>query len=525
MSMKKEKRTDFIIGFFLCGIGFLSRFFLRIEGFSAPDSVQYAFSLSHFSMANHTPPPPGYFLYVMSGKLLNIFFNDSQFSLVLISVIYSAVIPVMLYFLGKDLFGRSAGLISALLFLSSPVLWYKGITIYGYLNSGFFILLTAYFCFKVMKGEKLYSYGMAVAFAITVGIRSQEFLVLLPLCLFTIGFVSWRIRFYTLLLFGLICLMWFIPLTHLEGGLFNYLKILKKGSDYLREDSFWGGAWLSQISNHLTRMSQYFERTYLLAVFPFLYFLGQFFSLRTLSSNREAFFLLLLIGPSLLFNIFILYAEVGHGMPWIFGVLLIMGKSIETLSSDFMALCRRWITSVERYRSFFLMMMVSVIVLFNGIIFFHDFHFDVYGYDKVISDQRQFNYPDVKEMDRHLLTKVLWIKSHYSEKEILILSKEFNRMLSYYFPTTTVLRPESVHREHRTSLIRCEGSLCISVKTDSFELPKQIKFVIIFDHPWMVFSHQAQGKIEEIGKGLYLKIIPRESFSNIKFSYHDIVLQ
>jgi hypothetical protein len=58
------------------------------------DSVQFALATEHYDITVHQPHPPGYFLYVMLGRLLNIFTHDANTSFVALSVVVSAATVV-----------------------------------------------------------------------------------------------------------------------------------------------------------------------------------------------------------------------------------------------------------------------------------------------------------------------------------------------------------------------------------------------------------------------------------------------
>ena len=51
------------------------------------DSVQYALALDDYSIANHTPHPPGYPVYIATGRIIDIFAKNDVFALTLLSVV------------------------------------------------------------------------------------------------------------------------------------------------------------------------------------------------------------------------------------------------------------------------------------------------------------------------------------------------------------------------------------------------------------------------------------------------------
>ena len=328
--------------------GFISRYILTVDNFSSLDSVQYAIGTFQFSLSAHTPPPPGYFLYIMTGKLFNLFLLNPHDSMVLISVLYSALIGVVVFLLGKRLFSTAAGFIASVLFLTSPVFWYKGVTIYGYLNVGFFLILTVLFCYMVLEGKKKFAYLAMVSYSLAVGARPQELPMLLPFMVFIFSFLSWRQRIKSLLLFSLTTLAWLIPLILVSGGMSTYMESLRQGSQYLADNSIFGGAFLASINNHIIKMGLYFHRTYLLGVIPLFYYAGRFFSLPKLCDDRKTQFIFLLVVPVLLFNIFIQFAEIGHGMVWGLVLFVLVAEAIVVVSKDFAELMGKFFKALRQ---------------------------------------------------------------------------------------------------------------------------------------------------------------------------------
>src|SRR5439155_13400219 len=64
------------------------------------DSVQFALALEKYDPYLHQPHPPGYFLYVMAGKVLYFFLANANLSLILHRIFGSGLAVVGVYFLG-----------------------------------------------------------------------------------------------------------------------------------------------------------------------------------------------------------------------------------------------------------------------------------------------------------------------------------------------------------------------------------------------------------------------------------------
>src|SRR5205809_1230104 len=85
------------------------------------DSVQFALALEKYDVYLHQPHPPGYFLYVMAGKLINLFFHDANSSFLALSLIGGGLTVVAVYYLGLSIFDRETGLWAAALAFTSPL--------------------------------------------------------------------------------------------------------------------------------------------------------------------------------------------------------------------------------------------------------------------------------------------------------------------------------------------------------------------------------------------------------------------
>ena len=89
-------------------------------------AVNFALAMARFDPRVHQPHPPGYFLYVCLGRLLNLVVHDANLALVLLSVLASIGSVVLIYLLAREWFGPPAATFAGLLFLVSPLEWFHG---------------------------------------------------------------------------------------------------------------------------------------------------------------------------------------------------------------------------------------------------------------------------------------------------------------------------------------------------------------------------------------------------------------
>ena len=98
--MFKKYKTE-ILFFFLI---LISRIPFASKILYSWDAVQLSLALDNFNLQQHQPHPPGYILYVGLGKIFNLFFNNPNFSYVLISIIASFFTVLFFYYFIKLLF-------------------------------------------------------------------------------------------------------------------------------------------------------------------------------------------------------------------------------------------------------------------------------------------------------------------------------------------------------------------------------------------------------------------------------------
>lgn len=91
------------------------------------DSAQYAAAVNHFDVAHGQPQPPGYWLYVVSGRLLHqVSGLGAVRSLVLVAALASAIAAGLTVVAGRDLGGRWVGLAAGVVVATCPFAWFSG---------------------------------------------------------------------------------------------------------------------------------------------------------------------------------------------------------------------------------------------------------------------------------------------------------------------------------------------------------------------------------------------------------------
>ena len=210
----------------LLGAVAISRLVFRSRDLYDLDSVNFALGMARFDTRVHQPHPPGYFLYVCIGRLVNFFVHDANLALVLISVAASMATVAMIYLLAQDWFGQRAARISGLLFLFSPLAWFHGTVALTYSVEAAFSALLGYLCWRIHRGDAAFVVPAAISLGISAGIRPSSLVFLGPLFLFSLWSVPIKKSLLGLAVLALTGAAWFLPMIYASGGFANYFGAL-----------------------------------------------------------------------------------------------------------------------------------------------------------------------------------------------------------------------------------------------------------------------------------------------------------
>ncbi|GFE58404.1 glycosyltransferase family 39 protein [Geobacter sp. AOG1] len=221
-------------------IPFTSKFLYHI------DSVNYALALERYDITVHQPHPPGYFLYVMLGRLFHLFINDANAALVAMSIVFSGLTVVVIYLLAEDMYGRKTGIIAACFAITSPNLWFHGEVALSYGIEAFFSALVAWLCWKLYTERYQYIWMSVLALGIAGGIRQNTVVFLLPLWLFAVKKAPLRKIIASIALLGVVCLSWFAPMVKMTGGWDAYTGAFQELMEFTtRHNSVFDRGWVA----------------------------------------------------------------------------------------------------------------------------------------------------------------------------------------------------------------------------------------------------------------------------------------
>jgi hypothetical protein len=208
-----------------CGVA-VSRFAFRSHDLYDIDSVNFALGMGRFDPRVHQPHPPGYFLYVCLGRLLNGLLHDANLSLVILSTLASIATVIFIHQLAFDWFGSRAATFAGLLFLFSPLAWFHGTVALTYSVEAAASSLIGLWCWRIDRGKSGFIVPAALVLGIAAGIRPSSILFLGPLFLFSLRHTALKRAFFGIAALGATVAAWFVPMIWASGGFAAYFGAL-----------------------------------------------------------------------------------------------------------------------------------------------------------------------------------------------------------------------------------------------------------------------------------------------------------
>lgn len=384
------------------------------------DSVQFALALERYDVTVHQPHPPGYFLYVMLGRLFNFFIGDANSVFVSISIIFSGLTVAILFYLGKEIFDKRTGVIAAILAITSPNLWFHGEVALSYIVEAFFSTTVAFFCWKVHKGEHGYIWLSVIILGIAGGIRQNTAVFLLPLLLFSVKEVPVRKVLLAVCLLGLVCLAWFVPMVWMTGGWNAYMNAFRElwmfntGQVSVFEKG-WGSFKI--FSSAILSFSIYGAGAAVFALGLAAYSLIRRGMLRDTDISKASFFSLWIF-PSVVFYllIFIHPANPGYVLIYLPALLLLAAAAVDRIGAEIGEAFKRDKRGIAA--------LILMIIAFTNASFF-------------LFSKYPVSLREIRDHDKNLSLLIDGIKTH-DPKKTAVFVRPFifygYRQIMYYLP-------------------------------------------------------------------------------------------
>jgi hypothetical protein len=203
-----------------------SRLAFRSHDLYDLDSVNFALAIGRFDPRVHQPHPPGYFLYICMGRLLNFIVRDANLALVLLSIAASIASVILIYALALEWFGPRAATFAGLLFLFSPLAWFHGTVALTYSIEAAASALLGFLCWRIDRGKINFILPTAIVLGISAGVRPSSILFLGPLFLFSLRDAPLKRKILGAAALALTLAAWFLPMIQASGGFAAYFGAL-----------------------------------------------------------------------------------------------------------------------------------------------------------------------------------------------------------------------------------------------------------------------------------------------------------
>jgi hypothetical protein len=221
-----NSRQKLELWLFACAVA-ISRFAFRSHYLYDLDSVNFALGIRRFDPSVHQPHPPGYFLYICLGRLVNFVVHDANLALVIVSILAGIASVILIYMLALEWFGALAATFAALLFLFSPLAWFHGTVALTYSIEAAASALMGLLCWRIDRGSRGYILPTAIVLGITAGVRPSSILFLGPLFLYSLRQAPLKKILLGISALGVTIAAWFLPMIYASGGFAAYFGALE----------------------------------------------------------------------------------------------------------------------------------------------------------------------------------------------------------------------------------------------------------------------------------------------------------
>ena len=210
---------DLLLPWLLGGATLTARLATAASGPTDWDSAQFAAAVGHYDVAHGRPQPPGYYLYVVAGRLVHDIGPGVIQSLVLAAAVASAIAVGLTVVAGRDLGGRWVGLAAGLLVATSPFAWYSGSIVTTY---SFDLLAAPLLVILAWRARPHSWHGVAAvaALGLIAGFRQSAVLAFALLALLAVlGSVRRTREALFVLAAGVASVaVWFVPMALAQPG-------------------------------------------------------------------------------------------------------------------------------------------------------------------------------------------------------------------------------------------------------------------------------------------------------------------
>ncbi len=224
LQRRKRRRARWVVVPWVLGLAtFVLRLLTAARGPTDWDSAQYASAVTHFDVTHGQPQPPGYWLYVESGRALHLVTGLGTIdSLVVLAALASAVGVGLTAVAGRDLGGPWVGMAAGAVMAASPFTWFSGSTVSTYSFDVVTASLLIILAWRARPGS-WHGVGAAIALGLLCGFRQSDFMAFAILALLAVvgSTRRWSRAGLTVVAGVVAAGVWFVPMVISQPGGFS----------------------------------------------------------------------------------------------------------------------------------------------------------------------------------------------------------------------------------------------------------------------------------------------------------------
>ncbi|MBV9578413.1 MAG: glycosyltransferase family 39 protein [Chloroflexi bacterium] len=447
------------------------------------DSANYALAIRDFyNVAFHQPHPPGYPLYVFFAKAIDLAVHDANRSLILEGIVWSAIAVACTTLLGRRLFGPTVGLLAGLLLFATVGFWGYGEVAYPYVALAGETAALALLAHMVLAGQRRAVIALAVAWAISFGVRWDGAVFCGLLALWALCSVSWRLRGLSVGLAVLIVVAFAIPMIQLTGGwnvyaqaIADYLRVWSPQSAYVVGDFASGGD--TQATYNLNFLVDYLRQMLGIGLLLVLYLFGRRFSPAAIGADYRSRFLALWVFPPLIVYVLAHLGEPGYVLSLAPQAALLVALAIVDLRDELTT-----VTNVLRARGWHWLPAARWVGLATaGALTLAVVGWNVQAFARGVGPGRL---PDLRAHDATTLAQIGYIEQQ-NPATTFVLAHDIFRQLHYYVP------------QYPSDLLFSEYVPNFQTALTRTDLPHGTAQLIVLDSPLKVAPDDA-GLVNEV---------------------------
>jgi len=436
------------------------------------DAVNYALAIDHFDMSLSQPQAPGYPLYVLLSRAFYLIFHDHLAALVWLSTVFSGLAVVAMYLIGKEMFGRRAGIVVALLLGTSTLFWYMGEIAAPYTADVFASAIVGWLCYRLTRSTgRSIVWVSALSVGLAGALRLQTLVFLFPLFLYAVRNRSWREIVGATAVVGIVFGSFFWPAVMASGGISSTLESMRSVVPVARsvETVIRSAKWTRYVGNAVTilryTLAALGELVCLLAVVGYL---TRSHPLRFWNDSRLRFLIFWAL-PAFIVYFLIWPGNVGTILVCMPPFFLLAAAGVD------------WIMDRSRWELMVGRTLVGIVLVWQVLIF------TVLPYHPLGETYRQFyNYAKLQHNVDYFRAKLSLVSELPAENTIVYAN--LFRHLQYYLPEYRTFSLPRLRRDspdtvrHIISIQEGESEVWSDVKVSALISPETER-IVFFDLP------------------------------------------